>query len=175
MRGITMVHSRKCSLAYHVRYSIQNGVYMPTIGASHRPFFDVHLIYEVKCIVRLETRKNAPPIGHDVMTWGTRHQPSLESQRAMKCPPTCPRRHELETLDQSCIPPTCFAASTKAPHSIFGMNPLKKSALNSAERNSIWASFIWSGKLLDVHPFAWQARRLWVMRRTIVMVDGEWW
>lgn len=62
---------------------------------------------------------------------------------------------------------TCRAALTRACHSSFGMNVLTKSGLNSASRSSIWTSFNSRGKLLDVHPFAWQASRLCVIKRTI--------
>lgn len=62
---------------------------------------------------------------------------------------------------------TDFAVSTSAFHSNLGMKPLKKSGLYSASRRSTRTSVKMSGKLFEVHPRTWQARRLWVISLTI--------
>ena len=68
---------------------------------------------------------------------------------------------------------TWRAASTRAGHSRRGRKPRRKSALNSASRSSTETSWKRRGKLLDVQPFAWHARRLCVMRRTMVVEKDE--
>ena len=65
---------------------------------------------------------------------------------------------------------TSRAAPTNAGQSILGKKPLRKSGLNSASLSSIRTSLNSNGKLSDVQPLAWHARRLCVIRRTIVDV-----
>lgn len=68
---------------------------------------------------------------------------------------------------------TSFAVSTSAFHSSLGKKPFKKSALNSASRISTLTSLNCSGKLFVLQFFAWQARTLCVIRRTMMAVEKK--
>jgi hypothetical protein len=123
-----------------------------SICICSRKEIEFELNSTIKCC-----RSDSPPVERGVVVSRTHHRPSrvpppATTYRLASVHIGISVNFELTRIHVTTL--TCFAALTNAAHSIFGINPLKKSGLNSASRSSTCASFICSGKLLDVQPLA---------------------
>lgn len=165
----------------HVWNAIRHGICVPAIWADHRAFVYVDLQQEFQ-LNTVVTSMRAKISRTSSNTWCRFFKNSSSTisgiSSGREVSPNCARKSNKWRVMATTVNErspytklarrTSLAAFTNAFHSNRGRNPLMKSALNSASRNSIVTSLRVSGKLFVVHPFAWHASRLCVMSRTIV-------